>query len=59
MSISFENAQELQRDWKAKGNLPCDHQNLEKEKERGRDTGDYVCTRCGEARWGKDWNKEK
>lgn len=30
-----------------------------KEKERGRDTGDYVCTRCGKAGWGKDWNKAK
>lgn len=39
MSISFEYAQELQRDWKEQGNLPCDHEHLEKEKERGRDTG--------------------
>lgn len=31
MRICFENAQELQCDWKAKGNLP-DHQNLGKEK---------------------------
>lgn len=57
MSINFKEALRLQREWKEKGNPPCNHEHLEKEKERGRDTGDYVCIICGKAGWGKDWNK--
>ena len=58
MSISYKYAQELNKQWKENGDLPCDHSKIEKEKnDRGADTGDYVCTTCGEAHWGKDWNK--
>ena len=51
--MQSERAKELQRTW---GDQPCDHPHLEKEYELGSATGDYVCTRCGESRWGSDWN---
>lgn len=45
-------AAELRRIW---GNKTCDHPNLEKEYYNGASTGDYVCTQCGETRWGNNW----
>lgn len=41
------------------GDKPCDHPNLDKEYMNGMATGDYVCTTCGETRWGSSWNKEE
>jgi|GEM_PF-613449 len=49
-------AEELRKKW---GNKPCDHPNLEKEYFLGAATGDYVCTQCGEAGWGSDWNEKR
>ncbi len=48
-------AAELRKNW---GDEPCDHPHLEKEYHLGMDTGDYVCTTCGETGWGPDWNKK-
>lgn len=44
--MQHDKALELQRKW---GNKPCSHSNLEKEYYLGSQTGDYVCTQCGEA----------
>ena len=38
-------AKELQKQW---GDKPCNHPELAKEYYLGSDTGDYVCTTCGE-----------
>lgn len=38
----------LQAAWKAKGNPPCDHPHIVREKYLGTGTGDKVCTTCGE-----------
>lgn len=47
--IQLSKAIQLQRDWKAKGNPPCDHPETDKEYCLGADTGDEVCLTCGEA----------
>lgn len=57
--MQMDDARRLCEEWEKKGNPPCDHENLEKEYALGSATGDYVCTRCGEAGWGKDWNKKE
>jgi len=58
--MQMEKAARLRRLWKAKGNPPCTHSHLDKEYYLGADTGDYVCTTCGEAGFGSDWpEKEK
>ena len=41
-------ARRLREQWAAKGNPPCDHPTLDKEYIEGFDTGDRVCTICGE-----------
>jgi len=56
--MQMKEALKLQEEWKRKGCPPCKHKHLEKEYDLGADTGDYVCTTCGETRWGRDWNKE-
>ena len=38
----------LRQVWAAKGNPPCNHPATEKEYVLGSDTGDRVCTTCGE-----------
>jgi len=57
--MQMKKAMELRVKW---GSKPCDHRNLDKEYELGAATGDYVCTQCGQAGWGRDWvtteNKE-
>jgi hypothetical protein len=41
------------------GNKPCDHPFLEIERDEvGSSAGDYVCTQCGQARAGSDWNEK-
>lgn len=50
--MQMEEAQQLRDRW-AGGT--CDHPVLEKERHLGTATGDYVCTNCGEARWGSNW----
>jgi len=47
---------QLRREW---GDKPCDHPYLEKEYHLGMHTGDYICTTCGEAGWGRDWPKKE
>jgi hypothetical protein len=51
--MQSEAAAELRRAW---GGKPCDHPNITREYYLGSATGDYVCTTCGETRWGDDWN---
>jgi hypothetical protein len=53
--MQMNEARELK---KLRGNLPCDHPELEKQYYLRMSTGDYVCTRCGEAGWGSDWNQK-
>lgn len=47
--MQMEKAAQLRKLWKAKGNPPCNHPDLDKEYYLGADTGDYVCTTCGES----------
>lgn len=41
------------------GGKPCDHPQVMKEYDLGTATGDYVCTTCGEAGWGRDWPEKE
>lgn len=41
----------LQEAWAAKGSPPCDHPHTVKERLNGMQTGDKVCTTCGEEFW--------
>ena len=54
--MQTKEAEKLRERWRDK---PCDHPSLAKEYEMGSATGDYVCTQCGEARWGAAWNRNK
>jgi hypothetical protein len=54
--MQMRDASALRKRW---GNKPCSHPHLEKEYDLGAATGDYVCTTCGEAGWGSDWNEKK
>jgi hypothetical protein len=45
----------LRADW---GDKPCDHPELLEERDCEGDTGIFVCTTCGESRWGAEWNKK-
>lgn len=47
-------AAELRKKW---GDKPCNHEQLEPEYYLGAHTGDYSCKKCGETRWGNEWNK--
>jgi hypothetical protein len=42
--MDIELAQRLQREWKGK---QCDHPNVDKERVRGIESGDWRCTQCG------------
>jgi hypothetical protein len=53
ISIDMQDAQALANAWEKKGNPPCDNRHLAKERYRGTQTGDYVCTMCGASEWGK------
>ena len=53
--MQMKEAQKLRESW---GDKVCDHSSLEKEIELGSPTGDFVCTKCGAAGWGKHWNKK-
>ncbi len=52
--MQTDEAERMRKEWADK---PCKHPKLEKEYYLGSATGDYVCTTCGEARGGRDWNK--
>jgi uncharacterized protein with PIN domain len=53
--MQTDKARKLREQW---GNKPCDHESVVKEYDRGAATGDYVCTQCGRAGWGSDWNSK-
>ena len=50
--MQMQEAIELRKMW---GNKPCKHPKLDKEYFNGTDTGDLVCTTCGEARPAGEW----
>ncbi|WP_199828548.1 hypothetical protein [Streptomyces sp. WM6372] len=39
---------QVRREWADKGSPPCEHPQIEKEYHLGSDTGDKVCTTCGQ-----------
>ena len=47
--MQMREAMRLRRAWEAMGNPPCEHPDVDKEYYLGADTGDEVCTTCGEA----------
>ena len=53
--MTMREAKERRMLW---GGKPCNHPELEQERDDiGTSTGDYVCTRSGEARWGSRWKE--
>ncbi|MFC2063310.1 hypothetical protein ACFLS8_05155 [Chloroflexota bacterium] len=44
----MEEAKRLKRQWENNGNPPCDYPDLDKEYIESFDTGDRVCTSCGQ-----------
>ncbi|WP_165904615.1 hypothetical protein [Paraburkholderia hospita] len=53
--MQTKEARELRDQW---GDKPCNHPELTKEYDLSMATGDYVCTTCGKAAWGSDWNRD-
>ena len=51
--MQMKEARALQKRW---GKKPCDHPEIVQEHDLGSATGDYVCTTCGQSRYGNDWN---
>lgn len=45
--MQMSEVNELQAEWKAKGNPPCSHPQIVRERYLGTATGDKVCTTCG------------
>lgn len=56
MAIKIGESDKLSEQW---GNKPCSHPRVVKEIDMyGMGTGDYICTQCGAAFFGKDaWRK--
>jgi len=52
--MQMKKASRLRKEWAERGNPPCDHSVLDKEYHLGADTGDLVCTTCGETWWRDD-----
>lgn len=48
----MEKGAQLRKEWAEKGDPPCEHLVLDKEYYLGADTGDLICTTCGEV-WGR------
>ena len=46
--MQADRAKRLRDEWAAQGSPPCDHPGLAKEYILGAQTGDKVCTTCGE-----------
>ncbi len=44
--MQMETAKQIRHEW---GDKLCDHPHFEKEYYLGSQTGDYVCTQCGES----------
>jgi hypothetical protein len=55
-NIQMKEVKAISDQW---GDKPCDHPSLSKEYDLGSATGDYVCDQCGQAGYGRDWNKKK
>lgn len=49
--MQMNEAMQVSKEW---GNKPCDHPSVEKEYHLGTQTGDYVCTQCGQTRSNRD-----
>jgi hypothetical protein len=54
MIMQARKAAQLRTAWVEKGSPRCGHPNLDKEYVAGSDTGDVVCTICGETWWRDD-----
>lgn len=52
--MQMQKAQGLRDAWARKGNPPCKHPSLDREYHLGADTGDVVCTTCGQTWWSND-----
>jgi hypothetical protein len=52
--MQAKDANRLRQKW---GDKPCTHPKFDKEYDLGAQTGDYVCTTCGEAFWRDDYWK--
>jgi hypothetical protein len=48
INMQMKKAEQLRKQWESKGNPLCDHPVLDKEYIEGFDTGDRVCTTCGQ-----------
>lgn len=46
--MQSDKAARLRKDWAAKGSPPCEHPELAREYYLSSNTGDKVCTTCGE-----------
>ena len=61
MAIQSRKALEIAANWKIRKEqnpeIKCKHENLEKEYYLSADTGDYVCTECGETFTKEEKNK--
>jgi len=49
--MQMSEAAQLRRNW---GKMPCSHPLIVKEYDNSAQTGDYVCTTCGETHWRED-----
>ena len=49
--MQMKKAAQLRAAWTQKGDPPCEHPRLDKEYHLSADTGDVVCTTCGETWW--------
>jgi len=52
--MQMDRAAKLRKEW---GDKPCDHLGVEKEYILGGDTGDVVCTQCGETFTRPEWQQ--
>jgi len=55
--MQIKKGEQLRKEWAEKGNPPCDHLVLDKEYHLGADTGDLICTTCGDSWWRQDPNR--
>jgi hypothetical protein len=53
--MQMDEAARLRKQWERAGSPACDHPRLEKEYYLGSQTGDKVCTSCGETFTRGEW----
>jgi hypothetical protein len=55
--VQIAEVRRIREAWKAKGDPPCEHPNIDKEYGLGLDTGDFACLVCGRTwqRGSKPW----